>query len=283
MKKTLILLILAVCSLMTAKGQQVEIVTSANLRCDDTLRIYSPKASDIYDFMGNEKNLPTLFLLHGWSGCWRNWGDKFDLQAISDETGFRIICPDGFYNSWYVDSIYEEGMQYRKFFWEELYPELDKKYGLDPAKTFITGLSMGGHGAINIYLDHPECFRGAGSMSGVLNLLHTNLIDSQVSKVLGPFKENKERYEAESAVNRLKAYSENMTEADKSKLLLISCGYEDRYAVSTREFCERCETLGIPYIQTLAPATHSWKFWGFALEQQLHIFGKVLKGGNLGK
>ena len=36
----------------------------------------------------------------------------------------------------------------------------------------ISGLSMGGHGALYLALRHPEVFGAAGSMSGVLNLEH---------------------------------------------------------------------------------------------------------------
>jgi len=37
---------------------------------------------------------------------------------------------------------------------------------------------MGGHGAINIFLDDISRFRAAGSMSGVLNLEDTRLKSS---------------------------------------------------------------------------------------------------------
>ena len=71
---------------------------------------------------------------------------------------FRIICPDGFYKSWYLNNANPALMQWRTFFWEECWPEMDRRYGLKADKTFIDGLSMGGHGAMNLFLDHPERF-----------------------------------------------------------------------------------------------------------------------------
>jgi S-formylglutathione hydrolase FrmB len=35
---------------------------------------------------------------------------------------------------------------------------------------FITGLSMGGHGAMYLSAKHPELFSAAGSMSGVADM-----------------------------------------------------------------------------------------------------------------
>ena len=103
-------------------AQELIVFESPNLACNDSVLVYSPR--------GGSAPAPALFLLHGWSGDYRNWSEKYDLQQLSDRTGFRIICPDGFYNSWYLDSSDPSGMQWRKFFHQELYPALQEKYGL---------------------------------------------------------------------------------------------------------------------------------------------------------
>ncbi len=251
-------------------GHELIVIKSDNLHCNDSILVFTPAVCG--------DTIPTLFLLHGWSGCYKDWSNKYDIQAISDKYGFRIICPDGFYNGWYVNSIYEDGMQWRDFFDQELFPLMVEKYGIVPEKTFITGLSMGGHGSINLFIDHPERFAAAGSMSGVLNLLHTTLVDSQVAKVLGPYNEtNEQRYVDESAVSRL----DRLVGSDK--ILIITCGYGDKtYSRSAIEFCAKCQELDIPYIEILSPGTHSWKYWGFALEQHLQLFTKIMNGANLG-
>ena len=145
-------------------SQEVIVINSNNLKCNDTIRVYSPKA------ISKNKDVPTLFLLHGWSGSYKDWGNKYNLQEIADNYGFRIITPDGFYNSWYLNNFDSTKMQWRKFYDEEFFPLIKDKYSLKPEMTFITGLSMGGHGAINIFMDNPQNYRTAGSMSGVLDL-----------------------------------------------------------------------------------------------------------------
>lgn len=276
MRKTIIISLISLFfSFCLLFSQEQIVIKSKYLKCNDTCLVFSP--------VGNASaDVPTLFLLHGWSGCYKDWSNKYDLQEISNRSGFRIICPDGFYNSWYLNNIDKDQMQWRAFWDNELFPKMKKKYDLKPESTFITGLSMGGHGAINLYLDHPENFRSAGSMSGVLNLLYTSLKDSQLSKIIGPYSENNTLYRDESAVSRLEKYKSEYPEAG-SKWLIISCGYEDVYSACTIEFCAKCKELGIPYYETLSRAKHSWKYWGFALENHLWFFTKVLKGDNLGE
>ena len=152
-----------------------------------------------------------------------------------------------------------------------------QKYNLDPNKTFITGLSMGGHGAINIFMDNPDRFAAAGSMSGVLNIHHTTLIEKEVTKVLGPYtEENMSSYDNVSAINRLESLS------GSDKILIISCGYNDYYAKCTTEFSDRCKELKVPHITLLTPGTHSWKYWRFAVREHIHLFSMILSGENLG-
>ena len=158
----------------TAGAQQLVVISSPHLHADDSVLVFIPQQFEAnyaeeycVECCGDPDPVPALFLLHGWSGCYRNWADKSDLQRVADESGFIIICPDGFYDSWYVNAKDPNDMQWRDFFDKELYPQIKEKYFLSPEKTFITGLSMGGHGAINLFLDDVSRFRAAGSMSGV--------------------------------------------------------------------------------------------------------------------
>lgn len=275
MRKTVIIsiisLIIASC---TSRVPEMKIFSSNYLKCDDTCLVFTPKKAA-------KEHVPTLFLLHGWSGCYRDWSNKYDLQEISDRTGFRIICPDGFYNGWYLNNVDASKMQWRSFWNEECLPAMIKEYNLHPESTFITGLSMGGHGAINIYLDHPELYRSAGTMSGVLNLQETSLKVNQISEVLGAYSPDNKLYDTESAVYRLKEYAETYPEASK-KILLVSCGYEDPFAVSAREFAKECHELGVPYVETYSKAPHSWKYWGYALEEHIWQFERMLNNKNMG-
>lgn len=243
-------------------AQEQIIIESQYLKCNDTVLVFTP--SNV-----NEKS-PTLFLLHGWSGAYSNWSSKTDIQKVSDKFGFRIITPDGFYNSWYLNNIDPNKMQWRTFFDKELYPKMKERYNLDAKRTFITGLSMGGHGAINIFIDDTTRFRAAGSMSGVLNLQDTRLKKTQMNEVLGTYSPENSLFDSSSAINRLDSIK------GSKKMMVISCGAQDGLAKSSKDFAERCNQMEITNTLIISPGNHTWDYWIFALDLHLFLFEKYL-------
>jgi S-formylglutathione hydrolase FrmB len=281
MKKFVLTLLVALCA-WWAQAQQLVVISSPHLHADDSVLVFIPEqyassyeAEYCVECCGDPDPVPALFLLHGWSGCYRNWADKSDLQAIANESGFIIICPDGFYDSWYVNGKNPEDMQWRDFFDKELYPQIMEKYFLTPEKTFITGLSMGGHGAINLFLDYTSRFRGAGSMSGVLDL-NAEKGRLGLDRLLGPYGPENPRHDEESAIHRIERAK------GTDKLMVISCGYSDSLYPCNRAFCERCKELGVPYVELYSPGVHSWKYWDYALRLHLWYFSRIVNGENLG-
>ncbi len=274
------------------------VVPSQWLGCNDTVYVFSPAGKEA------EKALPALLLLHGWAGCSRDWAEHTDIQALADRNGWRIVCPDGFFDSWYIDkagqlpegglestspapgslSTGANGMQWRKFFWQDLWPLLDEKYSLLADRTFITGLSMGGHGAMNIFLDHPDRFRGAGSMSGVLDLKYSGGSADRIPPMLGAQNISEPVCRAECAVERLGRVNEICGKpAAAEKILVITCGYEDvRFAQAAREFDARCTELGLNHILMLSRAKHRWDYWTWILPYHIDWFAQTLAGGSLG-
>jgi len=255
---------------LIARAQERIVLSSPYLHTNDTVLIFTPKGYK------SGTTSPTLFLLHGWSGDYSNWSTKVPLQEVSDKFGFVIVCPDGFYNSWYVNSSDPQGMQWRQFFDLELYPTIRERYRTVPDSCFITGLSMGGHGALNIFIDDPSRFRSAGSMSGVTDLRQTTLSNSEVSKVLGEYNVENKRFYIESAINRVEKLRKS------EKLLVISCGYDDVFCGHSEEFAQKCRKMKIPHVFLLTPGKHSWTYWEFALDLHLTLFSKILKGENMG-
>ena len=251
-------------------AQEIIILSSPHLKTNDTVLVFTP------EHYQSGKTYPTLYLLHGWSGNYSNWSTRVPLQEVCNKFGFIIVCPDGFYNSWYVNSSFPEQMQWRHFFDYELYPTIEQRYHTTPDSCFITGLSMGGHGALNIFIDNPARFRSAGSMSGVMDLRQTSLSSTEVAKVLGDFSTDNPRFYVESAINRI----ERLQGVDK--LLIISCGYDDIYSVHSEELASKCRKLKIPHVLLLSPGNHNWNYWDFALDLHLKLFSKILNGENLG-
>jgi S-formylglutathione hydrolase FrmB len=252
--KSIITALIATLPLLSIEAQERIVIESSNLKCNDTVLVYTPRDKFTPSDPAIDGKMPALFLLHGWSGKYSDWSRRADIQHYADKYGFTIITPDGFYNSWYLNNMDSSKMQWRKFFDEELYPLIMERYNLTPEKSFISGLSMGGHGAINIFLDDTTRFMAAGSMSGVLNLHHTRLKETQINEVLGEYSFDNTLFDKSSAINRL----ENIKGG--KKMLVISCGAQDPLANSSVEFSEKCDSLGIANTLIMSPGVHSWDY-----------------------
>ena len=97
------------------------------------------------------KPLPVVYLLHGWSGSYAAWlGDAPHLIRHADTYNVLIVCPDGGYDSWYLDSPVDSSVRYETHVAIEVPSFVDYYYNTirKPAGRAIAGLSMGGHGAL---------------------------------------------------------------------------------------------------------------------------------------
>ena len=94
---------------------------------------------------------PTIYLLHGHDGYAEYWMRiRPDLPQIADREGIIFVCPDGGHDSWYWDSPVVDSNRYETFISKELVEYADNSLNTiaDRSKRAITGLSMGGHGAM---------------------------------------------------------------------------------------------------------------------------------------
>ncbi len=129
-----------------------------------------------------------------------------------------------------------------------------------------------GSSAMNIFLDHPERFRGAGSMSGVLVLHHSGTSKEIIPGILGVESIYDPVCAAESAINRL----ERIGEQAPQKIIVISCGTEDKLMIASKEFEQRCTELGVPHITLYSPGKHNWPYWVWLLPYHLKFFSEAL-------
>ncbi|NJK86177.1 MAG: prolyl oligopeptidase family serine peptidase [Bacteroidales bacterium] len=169
-----------------SQGQKQHIFSSGFLPGNDTVWVFQPKN------YSKAHNFPVVYLLHGWSGNYSGWSKLADLQNYADDYGFIVVCPDGFYDSYYLNSPEIKNIQFESFFTGVLYPAINRLYSTDTSKIFISGLSMGGYGAMALFMNNPELFLSAGSTSGVMDLSYSSQRDKRLSELLGEYQTHKE-------------------------------------------------------------------------------------------
>ncbi|HYG95756.1 MAG TPA: alpha/beta hydrolase-fold protein, partial [Solirubrobacterales bacterium] len=76
-----------------------------------------------------------------------------------------VAFPDGGDHSYWHDR--DEG-RWGRYVMREAIPKLVRRYGIDPERVAIGGISMGGFGAYNLALRHPRRFCAVGGHSAAL-------------------------------------------------------------------------------------------------------------------
>jgi putative tributyrin esterase len=245
-------------------AQDTLVFRAAYIPYADTTIVFTPaKYSD-------NNTYPLLIMLHGYSGNYSQWNDLTDLKKEADKDGFVIVCPDGFYRSWYLNSPVDSTMQYEKFFFTDLVPAIFNKYNIDKSNIFITGLSMGGHGAMYLFLRHPGFFKSAGSTSGILDIMP--FPDNwELKNILGNQSQNKEIWHNHSDINLLG----NIKRLNKK--IIVDCGNDDFAFIVNKRFVEECRKNGIDVKYLTSPGDHNYEYWSKSILKHFEFFSSQVK------
>jgi len=120
------------------------------------------------------KRFPILYELHGLgdneqffvhSGIWNLVEDQRERGELKE---FLIATPAGG-ASFYINS--KDGrVRYEDFLLREFFPFIEKKYRASPGRTnrAISGVSMGGYGALHLAFRHPQLFSSVSAHSAAL-------------------------------------------------------------------------------------------------------------------
>lgn len=220
---------------------------------------------DNYD---HNKNYPLLFMLHGHTADYTQWNEIIDLKSYATKYGFIIVCPDGLYDSWYVDSPILTESKYEIYFFKDLVPEIFRKYKVDSTNIFITGLSMGGHGAMYLFLKHPEFFKSAGSTSGILDLIP--FPDNWgIKDVIGDQLNYRNNWIEHSAIYNIDKIK------NLGKKIIVDCGTEDFAFDVNRRFCDSCEAKGIKLEFIQSRGNHSYDYWAKSIHNHFEFFAEM--------
>ena len=263
MRKPLILTSFFIIVFFYVQAQKQFVLTSDYLAKNDTVWVFTPK-----EYTGqSSKSYPVVYLLHGWSSNYHQWNDITDCQKYADRYGFIIVCPDGLYDSWYINSPAIKKSQYSDFFFFDLMPFINKNIRVDTRNVFITGLSMGGHGALYLFAQNPDVFRSAGSLSGVLNL--TDWWDTYaINKYLGI--NSKESGQAQ--LDKYSVSGNIQKIAHSGKEIVFSCGSEDPFYGINNDFKQKCGELQVKATYITSQGAHDYAYWKSAIGFQLVFF-----------
>ncbi|QZT36634.1 esterase family protein [Halosquirtibacter xylanolyticus] len=238
----------------------------------DTIQVKARKMKKVIsgvvilpDSYTTSKRYPVMYLLHGASDNYKAWVNKCPkLKSYVDHYDMIVVCPDGGHTSWYFDSPVDETMQYESYVSKDFVGYIDSHYATiaDRKGRAITGLSMGGHGALYLAFRHQDIWGAAGSMSGGVDFTPFPL-NWNISKRLGDYASNREVWERNTVMDQVYLLTKN------SLSIMIDCGKDDFFFPVNKALHERLDHCNIPHDFIVRPGKHNWNYWRNAIKYQM--------------
>jgi S-formylglutathione hydrolase FrmB len=222
-------------------------------------------------YSSSENSYPVLYLLHGYSGDYTSWLNLAPqlLEAV-DMYQMIIVCPDGGFRSWYLDSPVDPSFKYETYIANEVVPWVTENYRVlkNREKCAIAGLSMGGHGALYLAVRHKDIFGAAGSMSGGVDIRQFTTSWDLKERILGDTICCKQNWEDHTVYNVI----DNLRPNELS--LMIDCGQDDFFMSVNRSLHEKLNEMGIAHDYIERPGAHKPAYWMNSIDYQLLFFHK---------
>ena len=209
-----------------------------------------------------ERRYPTLYLLHGSPGSEYDWirGGKA-VQSADTLIGHGeipeliMIFPDGNGRSGETSewgNSFDQKQRMENFVALDLVRFIDQKYRTIPTPGYraIGGFSMGGFGAMNIAVHHPDIFGSVISLAGYY---------TAEGSVWG---QNTAYMQANSPALVLPA----RPQAWKLRIFLGAATKDQPYYADTQQFILELKALHLDYTFDLENGYHTWSVW----EDQLY-------------
>ena len=273
MKKLLLFILLALAFLPLRAGKIVtDSLSSRVLGTTVKYNVYLPEGYK------TGHNYPVVYLLHGLSDDYTAWAKKGNMQIVVDELvrsgeikPMVIIMPNAggpdIHNTWngYFNM---PGWNYEDFFFGELVPAMEKKYGCGGSKgqRAVMGLSMGGGGSVVYSQKHPDMFSSCYAMSAWL--------DNNNEELKTPAKKDK-LYYVQMAVRENSAL-DFMDKADAATLdklrtvaWFIDCGDDDFLLHLNYGLHMKMKAAKVHSELRVRDGVHNWEYWHLALRLSL--------------
>ena len=243
----------------------------------DTITIHSQMGRDLKNvvilpesYTDGADRYPVVYLLHGYGGNYAIWLKiKPELPQLASQYNFIIVCPDGLRDSWYWNSPLNKDMQFEDYISDEVIRYIDSHYRTiaDRSARAISGLSMGGHGAMWNAIRHRDVFGAAGSSSGGLDIrpFPTNW---NMKNQLGEYASNKKRWDEHTVINLIPSLK------DGDLAIIIDCGIDDFFLEVNRRIHQALIACNIKHDYIERPGAHNRDYWNNAIEYQLLFFHK---------
>ncbi|HIJ70214.1 MAG TPA: hypothetical protein HPP87_02485 [Planctomycetes bacterium] len=264
------------------------------------------------DYITSEKHYPVLYMLHGLTANYLEW-TKLGVPKYLNRYDLIVVMVDAG-NSWYVNwakSYDGQKNNWDDYITKDLIGYVDSHYRTIAKRQAraITGLSMGGYGALAVGLRHPDMFCSIASHSGALSIpegWYEALNKGEKPFVIWPealeedsrylginvpgFSTHKER----TPKGEIFVTTKDVEAADPFKLVVnippekmphiyLDCGTEDDLLKGSQDFMKLLSEKKIPFTYAESAGGHNESYWwrevALSMAVQYAILQRNLIGG----
>jgi enterochelin esterase-like enzyme len=148
-------------------------------------KLYSPIIGETFQYrvylppdylQAAQRHYPVLYMLHGNGGNYTEWSDSFlpeqiDRLIVANQIQpIIVVMPDDGEATYFAN--WDNGPRWGDYIADDVVATIDLRYRTLPTTSgrAIGGLSMGGLGALNLALQHPDVFSVVGGHSPSVRL-----------------------------------------------------------------------------------------------------------------
>mmetsp|Transcript_31337 Transcript_31337/g.76442 ORF Transcript_31337/g.76442 Transcript_31337/m.76442 type:complete len:283 (-) Transcript_31337:43-891(-) len=261
---------------------------SSALKCEMTFTAFIPSSAAT----GNAK-ASCLYYLSGLTCSPENFITKAGAFRAAEEKGIVLIAPDtsprgidiegqddsydfGSAAGFYLDATepkWAEHYNMYTYITKELKEIVNAELPVSEEKQSIFGHSMGGHGALTIYLKNPGLYRSVSAFSPICNPTDCPWGVKAFTGYLGA--ENKEAWDEYDATLLLSSY-----EGPKTPIL-VDQGTEDTFLeeqLKPQRLEDACEQAGVPLKLRMQDGyDHSYYFISTFVEDHINFHAQHLR------
>ncbi|HWD86910.1 MAG TPA: alpha/beta hydrolase-fold protein [Mucilaginibacter sp.] len=242
-------------------------VKTPNLKGRGDICVYAPRAP-------HEDVLPIVILLHGVYGSAWSWpyssGVHLEVDHLIKDGKLPpmiLVMPsDGL---WGDGSAYlpHNSFNFEKWITDDVVNAVIETIGGADKKSplFISGLSMGGFGALRLGAKYGYKFKATSGLSSITSLPQMKLF---VEESLKSYMQ--ENVFDEDLFSTFKHYREQLPP------MRFDCGTKDPLLKYNRDLHQKMEKAGIPHIYEEYPGAHEWPYWSQHIITTLEFFAKYM-------
>jgi len=221
----------------------------------------------------NAENLPLVILLHGVYGSAWVWSQKAGVHRTTWEMIQRDEIPP-MVIAMPSDGLWGDGSGYlahnqkdfEKWIVEDVPNSVKENIACVSKRSdlFISGLSMGGFGALRLGTKYGKKFKAISAHSTITNITQMPLF---VEESIENYKQEDER--ENSVLGVLKKYKSTIPK------LRFDCGSEDDLITYNRDLHTALNKEKIEHVYEEFPGAHEWSYWEEHVRKSLLFFASI--------